>query len=234
MSSSKGVRHCLAIDYGSYTVKYGVEGDGAKMIRTAGLVISRRIIENLLRKADDIIIGDDIDRCIAQIRIIKKNIEQLHYPIRHGIIKGDDRKGWRISEKITEQILLSIYGRIHPTIEEDSDGFYIVFSLNAMAPRNMYEGFFEIFRRFVEKGLVKAITAIQQPLATAMASAKLVCLVVESGHGNTQIVPIVERIIRSAIVPLNRGGVNANALTREILKDAGYGDLALNDEIVRR
>ena len=158
MSSSKGVRHCLAIDYGSYTVKYGVEGDGANMIRTAGLVIPRRIIENLLRKADDIIIGDDIDRCIAQIRIIKKNIEQLHYPIRHGIIKGDDRKGWRISEKITEQILLSIYGRIHPTIEEDSDGFYIVFWLNAMAPRNMYEGFSEIFRKFMERGLVKAAT----------------------------------------------------------------------------
>jgi len=41
-------------------------------------------------------------------------------------------------------------------------------------------------------------------------------------------------MIRSGIIPLSRGGVNVNALTREILKDAGYGDLALNDEIVRR
>ena len=51
---------------------------------------------------------------------------------------------------------------------------------------------------------------------------------------NTQIVPIVKRMIRSGIIPLSRGGVNVNALTREILKDAGYGDLTLNDEIVRR
>ncbi|MCD6313270.1 MAG: hypothetical protein J7L79_05645 [Thaumarchaeota archaeon] len=235
MSSSEGIKPCLAIDYGSYAVKYGVEDDAEpKMIRTAGLVIPRRIIENLLRKADDIIIGDDIDLYVAGIRIIKKIIKRLHYPVKHGIIKEDDQRDWRILERITEQILLSIYARIPPTIEEDFDGFYIVFSLNAIAPRYMYEGFFKIFRRFAEYELVKAVTVLQQPLATAIASGRLTCVVVESGHSNTQIVPITERVIRSAIVPLNMGGVNADALTKEILKDAGYGDIASDDEIVRQ
>ena len=223
-------KYCLAIDYGTGYVKYGMEEDGEpKIIETVGLVIPDEMKGDLLRKVEDIVVGDAI---VSYLPTCNVPHEGLHYPLRHGVVERDNELAWRILEKITEHILTTVRSR--PTIESDFQGFYVSFSLAAIASRHMYEGFFEIFRKFAEMGLVKAVTVLQQPLATAMASARLVCLVVESGHGNTQIVPIVERIIRSAIVPLNRGGVNANALTREILKDAGYGDIALDDEMVRR
>lgn len=50
---------------------------------------------------------------------------------------------------------------------------------------------------------------------------------------NTQICPISMYPVRNAVIALNRGGGAANALTMEILKDAGYGDLAKEESLVR-
>ena len=230
MSSSEGVRRYLAIDYGTGYVKYGMEEDGEpKMIETVGLVIPDEMKGDLLRKVEDIVVGDAI---VSYLPTCNVPHEGLHYPLRHGVVERDNETAWRILEKITEHILTTV--RRRPTIESDFKGFYVVFSLAAIASRHMYDGFFEIFRKFAKRGLVKAVTVLQQPLATAIASGRLTCVVVESGHSNTQIVPITERVIRSAIVPSNMGGVNADALTKEILKDAGYGDIASDDEIVRQ
>jgi len=239
MSSSEGVRRCLAIDYGTGYVKYGMKEDGEpKVIETVGLMIPEEVKRDLLRKVEDVIVGDAIADYLPTMNV---SHEGLHYPLKHEVVEGDDETAWRVLEKITEHILTTVRSR--PTIGSDFRGFYVVFSLAAIAGRHMYEGFFEIFRKFAEKGLVKAVTVLQQPLATAIASGRLTCVVVESGHGSTQIVAIDGKdvrgsiknaIIDSAIVSLNRGGVDANGLTREILKDAGYGDIALNDEVVRR
>ena len=104
-----------------------------------------------------------------------------------------------------------------------------------MAPRYMYEKLFEIFKEMnEEKVLVKAATIIPQPLAVAIAHKIPTCTVVESGHGNTQVCPISMYPIRNAVIALNRGGDAANILTAEILKDAGYGDLAKEESLVRR
>jgi len=230
MSSSEGVRRCLAIDYGTGYVKYGMEEDiKPEVIETVGLVIPDEVKRDFLRKVEDVVVGDAI---VSYLPTSNVPHEGLHYPLRHGVVERDNETAWRILEKITEHILTTV--RRRPTIESDFKGFYVVFSLAAIAGRHMYDGFFEIFRKFAKRGLVKAVTVLQQPLATAIASNRLMCVVVESGHGITQIVPFVERIIRSAIFPMKRGGVNADALTREILKDAGYGDIALNTVIVRQ
>ena len=239
MSSSEGVRRYLAIDYGTGYVKYGMEEDiKPEVIETVGLVIPDEMKGDLLRKVEDIVVGDAI---VSYLPTRNVPHEGLHYPLRHGVVERDNKLAWRILEKITEHILTTV--RRRPTIESDFKGFYVVFSLVTGAGRYMYERFFEIFRKFAERGLVKAVTVLEQPLATAIASGRLTCIVVESGHGSTQILAIDGKdvrgsiknaIIDGAIVPLSRGGVDANGLTREILKDAGYGDIALNDEIVRR
>jgi len=99
----------------------------------------------------------------------------------------------------------------------------------------MYEHLFEIYRRIdAETRSVKAVTVIPQPLAVAIAHKIPTCIVLESGHGNTQVCPISKYPIRNAIVAINRGGSDANTLTAEILKDAGYGDLAGEEAIVRK
>jgi len=99
----------------------------------------------------------------------------------------------------------------------------------------MYEKLFEIYERLNEEEmLIKAATIIQQPLAVAIAHKTTTCVVIESGHGNTQVCPISRYPIKNAIVAVNRGGGDANALTGEILKDLGYGDLVKEEAFVRR
>jgi crenactin len=82
--------------------------------------------------------------------------------------------------------------------------------------------------------LVRAATIILQPLAVAISHKVLTCVVLESGHGNTQICPISRYPIRNAILPLNRGGGDGNTITAELLKDCGYGDLIQEEALVRR
>jgi hypothetical protein len=85
--------------------------------------------------------------------------------------------------------------------------------------------------------LLQAVTIIDQPFAVAIAEKAVTCTVIEAGHGNIQLVPISYGPIREGIVALNRGGSEANAVTREVLKDSGYGDLAKDEyviEIVKR
>jgi crenactin len=98
----------------------------------------------------------------------------------------------------------------------------------------MYENLFETMAKAAEDGLVKAATVISQPFAVAIGHGVTTCVVVESGHGNTQVCPISSYPIRSALVAVNRGGGDANSITAEILKDLGYGDLAHEEAFVRR
>jgi crenactin len=98
----------------------------------------------------------------------------------------------------------------------------------------MYEKLLDIFRDINGNGSVKAATVIPQPFAVAIGHGVTTCVVIESGHGNSQICPISKYPIRSAQVALNRGGGDANAITSEILKDTGYGDLANEEAFVRK
>jgi crenactin len=119
--------------------------------------------------------------------------------------------------------------------EEGFNGFYVVASLSAVAPRYMYEKLFDIYRRIdSEEHTVAAATIIPQPLAVAISHKVPTSVVVESGHGNTQITPISRYPVRTAIIALNRGGGDANSITAEILKDSGYGDLAKEETVVRQ
>ena len=154
----------------------------------------------------------------------------LIYPMRDGIIRKNDEKAWRVIYEVTRYGLL----KSMKDINGDFKGFYVTAALSAIAPKYMYEKLFDIHRQIDDEyGVVKAVTIIPQPLAVAIAQKTVTCIVVESGHGNTQITPISRYPIRGAIISLNRGGAEANAITAEILKDTGYGDLVHEEKIVR-
>ncbi len=97
----------------------------------------------------------------------------------------------------------------------------------------MYEKLLGLFQDN-NHGRIRAVTVIPQPFAVAIGHGVTTCVVIESGHGNSQVCPISKYPIRAAQVALNRGGGDANAITSEILKDSGYGDLANEEAVVRK
>ncbi len=112
-------------------------------------------------------------------------------------------------------------------------------SLSALSPPDyMRERFIDMHMEINQEfqgNMIRAVTAIDQPFAVAISEKAVTCMVVEAGgHGNIQIVPPISYgpPIRDGIVALNRGGSETNAITREILKDAGYSDLAKDEYVV--
>ena len=224
-------RFTFGEDYGTSFYKYGpiTCGERPEVMENRGYFPDESMIMfQLMGKPRDVVIGDEI----AQFLGAREELaERLVYPMRNGVIERGDERAWRVIEELTR------YGleRFRPRADPDFNGFYVCASLSAVAPRYMYERLFEIHERIDrETGLVRATTIIPQPLAVAIAHKTPTCVVVESGHGNTQLCPISRYPIRRAIVALNRGGGDADAITAQILYDAGYGDLAKEEAIVRQ
>jgi crenactin len=80
---------------------------------------------------------------------------------------------------------------------------------------------------------VKALSIIPQPLAVAISQKALACTVLEAGAGNLQIAPLSSGMIFNALITLNRGGGDCDLVAAEILRDAGYGDLAREPKLVK-
>jgi len=159
--------------------------------------------------------------------------ERLIYPMKESTIEEGDERAWAVVKEVTRFGL----GRYAPLNSEAFKGFYCVASIVAGAPRYMYERIFKIHEEInaeSQKGaLVKAVTIIPQPLAVAIAQKAVTCTVIESGHGNTQVTPISRQVIQHALIPLNRGGNDANMITQQILRDAGFGEFAKERRLVR-
>lgn len=223
-------KYTFGEDYGTSFYKFGpiTCGERPEVIENRGYFPDESMIMfQLMGKPREVVIGDEI----AQFLGAREELaERLVYPMRNGVIERGDERAWRVVEEITR------YGleRFRPKADPTFDGFFVCASLSAVAPRYMYERLFDIHKRIDEgTGLVKAVTIIPQPLAVAIAHKTPTCVVVESGHGNTQVCPVSRYPIRRAIVALNRGGGDANAITSQILYDAGYSDLAKEETIVR-
>lgn len=228
MSEEYKRKYTFAEDYGTSYYKYGpiTLGETPEIIENRGYFPDKTsIMYQIMAVPSDVIVGKDIPLYLEATEDLST---RLVYPMRNGVIARSDEKAWRVVYELTK------YGlKQFKPVEPEFKGFYVVASLSSVAPRYMYEKLFEIHRRVdEEEGLVKAVTIIPQPLAVAIAHKVPTCIVLESGHGNTQICPISRYPIRAAIVALNRGGSDANTLTSEILKDAGYGDLAREEALV--
>ena len=230
MSSEEYKReHVFGLDYGTSDFKFGpiALGEVPEVVENRGYFVDRSsLMSRIMGVSREVVVGKDVPRFLESREELA---ERMVYPMRNGIVEKNDERAWRVIEELTRYA----FEAFAPG-DEEFQGFYAVASLSIVSPRYMYEKLFEIFGRLNrERILVKAATIIPQPLAVAIAQKTPTCTVVESGHGNTQICPISMYPIRNAVIALNRGGGAANALTMEILKDAGYGDLAKEESLVR-
>ncbi len=220
-------RFAFGEDYGTSQYKFGPVAEKPEVIENRGFIISEEsIIYKIAGVTKNIVVGPEVAQYLGSREDMAK---YLVYPMRDGIVGKEDKKAWDIVYEITKYGLL----KFRPS-DPEFKGFYVTAALTAVAPKYMYEKVFEIHQKIDEEyGVVKAVTIIPQPLAVAIAQKTITCIVVESGHGNTQVTPISRYPIRGAIVSLNRGGAEADAVTAEILKDNGYGDLVGEEKLVR-
>jgi crenactin len=221
-------RYVFGADYGTGDFKYGpiTQGEKPLVVENRGYFPEPSLVSKIMGVEKEVVVGRDVAQFLESgAELLKRMV----YPMKSGVVGRDDAKAWKVLKELTWMVLEEFKPRGF-----GFNGFYVVAALAATAPRYMYEKFFEIYRELAEKSLVKAVTIIPQPLAVAIAHKATSCVVVEGGHGNTQVTPISRAPIREAIIALNRGGADANAITAEILKDAGYGDLAKEEAVVRR
>jgi len=222
-------RYAYGEDYGTSDFKFGpiTLGEKPDIIENRGYIPdTSSIMYKLMGAAKKVVVGPEIP---LYLEAREDLAERMIYPMRNGVIDLNDTRAWEVIYEITKYGLLKYKPK-----EKEFKGFYVTAAISIIAPRYMYEKLFEIHRQINEEyGIVRAITIIPQPLAVAIAQKKTTCVVLESGHGNTQISPISMYPIRRAIVTLNRGGSDANYIAAEILRDLGYGDLVQEEKLVR-
>lgn len=222
--------YTFAMDFGTSDFKFGPIscGETPRIVNNRGYFPDKKsVIFNAFEPAADVIVGEDVPLYLQSTEDLST---RLVYPMRNGVIDKNDENAWRVVGALCEFGLESF----KPTPSNGFQGYYLVASLSAVSPRYMYERLLELLTDRNGDGLVKAVTVIPQPFAVAIGHGVTTCVVIESGHGNSQVCPISKYPIRAAQVALNRGGGDANAITSEILKDAGYGDLTNEEALVRK
>ncbi|MCS7103667.1 MAG: hypothetical protein NZ992_07300, partial [Candidatus Korarchaeum sp.] len=180
----------------------------------------------------EVVVGEEVSEYLES----RADLTRLYYPMRNGVIERNDDRGWSVVKELVRYGLLKYHLGRADALALPFTGFFVVAALAAQAPTYMYERLFEIHEEVnLEEGgnLVRAVTIIPQPLAVAIAEKAVACMVVEAGHGNTQITPISRDLIRAALIPLNRGGSDSDRITAQILKDLGYSDLAREEKFVK-
>ncbi len=229
-------RPVFAIDFGTSLVKFGPvwRGRYPDIMDNRGYFpkISKVSAEIRGIKTEEVVVGPEVSEYLES----KADLSRLHYPMRNGVVERDDVRGWKVIRKIIEYALRKYYPGPKTPKGEPFQGFFLVVALAAQSPVYMYEKMFDIVKEANSSfggGLVKAATIVPQPLAVAISEKAVTCTVIEAGHGNTQITPISRDVIRSALIPLNRGGSDSDKITAQILKDLGYSDLAREEKFVR-
>lgn len=230
MSEEYKRRYTFGEDYGTSDYKFGpiTLGERPEVIENRGYFPdTSSIMTRLMGASREVVVGRELAMYLGSREELAL---RLVYPMKNGVVERGDERAWRVIYEVTR------YGlEMFRSSDPGFKGFYVCAALSAIAPRYMYEELFELHRRIDEETrLVKAVTIIPQPLAVAIAHKVPTCVVIESGHGNTQVCPISRYPIKGAMVVLNRGGSDADALTSQILYDAGYGDLAKEEALVRR
>ncbi len=236
MSAQKSYKELFTFgeDYGTSEFKFGPAslGDIPDVIENRGYfpdITEATFGVYGYSKPSPIIVGPEVSEHLESRADLT---ERLVYPMTSGLIDSSDHRAWAVVKEITRYGL----NRYAPSNQSGFEGFNCVAALFSGSPRYMYEKIFTLHEEInKEEGrkLVKNVTVIPQPLAVAIAQKAVTCTVVEAGHGNTQITPISKSVIGSALVTLNRGGADVDALAGEILRDAGYGDLAREKKFVK-
>lgn len=222
--------YTFAMDFGTSDFKFGpiTCGETPKIVNNRGYFPdTKSIVYRAFEPTADVIVGDDIPQYLQSTEELST---RLVYPMRNGVIEKGDQTAWQVVRALSRFGLTSFK---HET-NNGFSGYYVVASLSSVSPRYMYEKLLDTFKHNNQDGCVRAVTVIPQPFAVAIGHGVTTCVVIESGHGNSQICPISKYPIRAAQVALNRGGGDANTVTSEILKDAGYSDLSKEESLVRK
>jgi len=236
ISDAYRLKYTFGIDFGTSYVKYGpITLNEPRVMQTRGLFlrdlpesVKMRIPPEILWRG--LVVGDEeVRKYLSSVRDVQRN---LKYPLKDGIAKRDDEDAWKVLKELARYSLVQF-----PQTDPDFEGWLISIALSALAPDYMYKAFFDIYTELAQEFKIYAVTILPQPLAVAIAENAVNCIIVEGGHGNIQIAPISFALIREGLVAVNRGGAEANAITREILKDIGYSDIAREEyavEMVKR
>ena len=223
-------QYTFAMDFGRSDFKFGpiTCGEDPRIVNNRGYFPDKKsVMYRAFEPTADVIVGDQVPLYLQSSEDLSS---RLIYPMRNGIIEKGDENAWRVVQALCQYGLDSFKAQQNNGFQ----GYYVVASLSSISPRYMYERLLEIFKENNNGGAVKAVTVIPQPFAVAIGHGVTTCVVIESGHGNSQVCPISKYPIRTAQVALNRGGGDANSITSEILRDAGYGDLTNEESFVRR
>ncbi len=237
MRLSKFGKHVFASDFGTSFYKFGpwwLMKTGPDVVENRGYFpkISKVSAEIRGIPHKEVIVGPEVTEYLES----RADLSRLHYPMRNGIVERDDERGWRVIKELVRYGLRKHYPGEKAVDGTTFNGFYVVVSLAAQSPTYMYERVFSIHEEVnAEEGgqLVRAVTIVPQPLAVAIAERATTCIVIEAGHGNTQITPISRDVIRAALIPLNRGGSDSDRIASQILRDLGYPELAREEKFVR-
>jgi len=222
--------YTFGMDFGTSDFKFGpiTCGENPRIVNNRGYFPDKKsLVYRAFESAADVIVGEDVPLYLQSNEDLTS---RLIHPMKNGMIDKSDDTAWKVVGALCQ------YGLDSFPIAKNNGfhGYNVVASLSAVSPRYMYERLLELFKETNLSGKVRAVTMIPQPFAVAIGHGVTTCVVIESGHGNTQVCPISKYPIHSAQVALNRGGGDANAITAEILKDSGYGDLATEESLVRR
>ena len=221
--------YTFGMDFGTSDFKFGpiTLGEQPRIVNNRGYFPDKNsVMYNAFEATSDVIVGEDVPLYLQSAEDLSS---RLIYPMRNGVIERNDDRAWRVVGGLTSYGLRAFT----PQSNNGFQGYYVVASLSSVSPRYMYEKLMGLFQE-AGRGIVRAVTVIPQPFAVAIGHGVTTCVVIESGHGNSQVCPISKYPIRAAQVALNRGGGDANAITSEILKDSGYGDLASEEALVRK
>jgi len=221
--------YTFAMDFGTSDFKFGpiTLGEQPRIVNNRGYFPDKSsVMYKAFEATSDVIVGEDVPLYLQSAEDLSS---RLIYPMRNGMVDRNDDQAWRVVGTLASYGLDSF----KPAPNNGFQGYYVVASLSSVSPRYMYERLMKLFEEN-NRGMIRAVTVIPQPFAVAIGHGVTTCVVIESGHGNSQVCPISKYPIRPAQVALNRGGGYANAITSEILKDAGYGDLANEEALVRK
>lgn len=216
-------KNVIAVDVGTRFVKYGPPAEEPSMIENRAFYVEPGAAETLFGLKPGWVAGPQVANFLGTY-----DNTNLVYPMRNGRLGDDPRAPQALAAVIRYAVLDSWHELGRPRRVR------VVLGTAVDAPagtlRAMFDAVAAALRGVGAGGLV---TAVPQPLAVAISEKMLTCLVLESGHGNTQVTPVSMYPVVSATATSGVAGWLADAVAAEVLRDLGWGDRAAEDKFVR-